>query len=141
MFNENKQYLNLNYNCDETNYNYNIQLVSIPSNLGKGKVWYFLCPYTQKRCRKLHLIDEIFIHRSAMPSGIYSKQIHTKKWRYLEKVYGNYFNKEKYYKQLYSKHFRKFYNGKPTKRYLKLMEKINDAKRFSASDIEQLLML
>jgi len=81
------------------------------------------------------------MHRSALPRGVYSKQIHTKKWRDLEKVYGNYFDVERYYEELYSKHFKKFYNGKPTKRYLKLLEKINDAERFSASDIERLFML
>jgi hypothetical protein len=141
VFTENEQYLNLNYKCNDNDYDYNIRLISTPSNIGKGRIWCFLCPFTHKRCRKLHLIDERFMHRSALPSGVYSKQIHTKKWRDLEKVYGNYFDVERYYEELYSKHFKKFYNGKPTKRYLKLLEKINDAERFSASDIERLFML
>ncbi|NQY28281.1 MAG: hypothetical protein HRT69_02305 [Flavobacteriaceae bacterium] len=46
------------------------------------------------------------MHRSDLPSGVYSKQLHTKKWLEIEK----------YYEQLYSKHFKKFYNGKPTKK-------------------------
>ena len=45
------------------------------------------------------------------------------------------------YEELYSKHFKTHYNGKPTKRYLKLMKQINKNVRFSASDIEQLFLM
>ena len=69
---------------------------------------------------------------------MYSKQILSKKWRNIEKIYGNYFDLEKYYEELYSKHFTKFYNGIPSKRYRKLRAKIKDAKRFSAAEIESL---
>ena len=141
IINQKTNILILDYKCNDKKYNYKVSLTTLPSNLGKGSVWYFLCPFTLKRCRKLHLIDERFIHRSALSSGVYSKQLHTKKWRELEKVYGNYFDNDEHYKELYSKHFKKFYNGKPTKRYLKLMEKINDGERFSSSDIERLLMM
>jgi len=43
--------------------------------------------------------------------------------------------------ELYSKHFKTHYNGKPTKRYLKLLKQINKNVRFSASDIEQLFLM
>lgn len=80
--------LTLDYKCNnDKSFNYVVPLVTIPSNLGKGKVWYFICPFTNKRCRKLHLIDCHFIHRSAVPSGVYAKQIHSKKWREMERVY------------------------------------------------------
>ena len=116
-------------------------MVSIKSNLGKGKIWYFRCPFTGKRCRKLHLIDERFMHRSALPSGMYSSQTHSKKWRLMEKVYGCYFDVDRYYEQLYSKHFKTHYNGKPTKRYLKLMRQINKAERYTVSEIENLFLM
>jgi len=138
VFTENEQYLNLKYKCNGNDYDYDIQLISTPSNIGNGLIWYFLCPFTGKRCRKLHLINERFMHRSALPSGVYSKQIHTKKWRNLEKIYGCYFDLDKYYKKLYSKNFKKYYNGKPTKKYLALMTKINKGERFSLSEIERL---
>ncbi len=140
-FNDNEQTLILDYKCEDEVYNVTVYLESLPSNLGKGEVWYFICPYTGKRCRILHLICGKFIHRSALKSGMYSKQTHSKKWRKMEKTYGCYFDNDKHYKELHSKHFKRYYNGKPTKRYLKLMEQINRAERFSATDIERLLIL
>ena len=61
------------------------------------------------------------MHRSALPSGMYDCQTKSKKWRGIEKIYGAYFDSDKLYEQLYSKHFKKSYGGKPTKRYLKIM--------------------
>lgn len=139
-FTDKDQSVMLDYKTDDEVYDVRIQLVSVPSNLGKGKVWYFICPYTGKRCRILHLIQGKFIHRSALKSGMYSKQTHSKKWRQIESVYGCFFNNEQYYEEIYSKHFKKYYNGKPTKRYLKLMSKIKQANRISADDIERLLV-
>ena len=131
--------LTVNYKCNDTDYNYSISLVSVPSNLGKGEVWYFICPFTHKRCRKLHLINERFMHRSNLPSGMYSTQTHSKSWRSMKRVYGSYFDSEKCYEQLYSKYFKKYYKGKPTKRYLKLMRKISEADRISITDLKRLL--
>jgi len=42
----------------------------------------------------------------------------------IEKIYGAYFDADKHYDQLYSKHFKKFYAEKPTKRYLKIMRQL-----------------
>ena len=141
IFEEETKELHLLYSIQEKEYDYKISLVSLPSNLGEGRIWYFQCPFTGKRCRKLHLINGWFIHRSVLCHGMYSKQILSKKWRYIEKIYGNYFDLEKYYEELYSKHFTKFYNGIPSKRYQKLRAKIKDAKRFSAAEIESLFLL
>ncbi len=131
----------LSYNCNDSSYNYHVQLISLPSNLGKGFIWYFLCPFTNKRCRKLHFIDQRFMHRSALPSGMYEKQTQSKKWRQIEKVYGCHFDLERNYKELYSKYFKTHYNGKPTKKYLKLMAKINRGKSFSSEEIERLFLI
>ncbi len=43
----------------------------------------------------------------------------------MDKVYGSYFKLDKLYEELYSKHFKTHYNGKPTRRYLKIMQQIN----------------
>src|SRR5690554_4403135 len=52
---QNKQpYIELNYKYDSEPRKYKIYLTSIRSNLNKGKIWYFLCPHTNKRCRKLY---------------------------------------------------------------------------------------
>jgi len=133
------QFLGLSYKCNETKFRYKVYLTSVPSNLGKGKVWYFICPFTNKRCRKLNFIDNRFMHRSALPSGMYESQTQSKKWRFMDKYYGAYFEADKCYEELYSKHFKKFYNGKPTKRYLKLMKKIQKAEKISPEAIERLL--
>ncbi|CDF80435.1 conserved hypothetical protein [Formosa agariphila KMM 3901] len=133
--------VSFDYKCNNNEYKYEVQLIAIPSNLGKGKVWYFLCPFTAKRCRKLHLIDERFMHRSALPSGMYSKQTHSKKWRQMEAVFGTYFDRDDIYDELYSKHFKRFYKGKPTKRYFKLLKKIKQAEKITPNDIEKLMIL
>lgn len=133
--------LRLIYTCQDVKYNYGILLEPVPSNIGDGKVWYFICPFTGKRCRKLHLINGKFKHRSSLPGGMYSTQTKSKKWRQIEKVYGCYFDSERHYEEIYSKYFKKTYNGKLTKRYKKLLIKIEKAERFSARDIEQLFLL
>lgn len=104
-------------------------------------VYYFHCPFTDKRCRKLHFINQRFMHRSALPSGMYEKQIQSKKWRQMDKVYGCHFELDHHYKELFSKHFKKYYNGKPTKKYLKLMQKIKKGEGFSSEEIERLYLL
>jgi len=42
------------YTDEKTNHDYKIYLTSIPSNLGKGEVLYFVCPVTGRRCRILY---------------------------------------------------------------------------------------
>jgi len=138
---EYEKYLLLDYKYNnEKEYYYKVPFVSVPSNLGKGNVWYFICPFTGKRCRKLHLIQGRFMHRSALPSGLYSKQAESKTWRQLEKVYGAYFDSDRLYEELYSKHFKKYYKGKPTKKYIKLMQRIKKAESVSIRDFERLMV-
>lgn len=120
-------YLELDYKYNEAPINYRVQLVSTRSNLGKGVVWYFVCPQTGKRCRKLHLADTYFYHRSAFRGCMYEKQTQSKKYRGLDKTLGAYFKCDNLYSELYKKHFRKQYAGKPTKKYLKLTRQIQRA--------------
>ena len=46
-----EMYIELDYRFGDEPRHYRVQLVSVPSNLGKGRIWYFLCPQTSKRCR------------------------------------------------------------------------------------------
>jgi hypothetical protein len=71
-------YISFSYNCNDNSYNYKVNLISTKSNLNKGEIWYFLCRKTGIRCRKLHLIDGIFQHRTSLKTGMYSKQIESK---------------------------------------------------------------
>ena len=60
--------------------------------------------------------------------------------RYLEKNFGAYFNTDKLYEQIYGKNFKKFYAGKPTKRYQKILDQLEKAKSISHEDIERLII-
>ena len=57
----------------------------------------------------------------------------------MSKVFGSYFEIDKCYDEIYSKHFKKFYKDKPTKRYLKLIQIINKTEQFTTIEIENLL--
>lgn len=133
-------YIELDYKFGDEPRNYKISFVSVPSNLGKGRVWYFLCPNTYKRCRKLYSIGGYFLHREAFNGCMYESQTKSKKWRKIEKIYGYYFDSDKIYSQLYKKNFKKTYAGKPTKKYLKLMEQIRKADSINPREIERLMI-
>ena len=128
-------HMTLSYNYRDKPVLYRVQLVSVPSNLGKGKVWYFLCPVTGKRCRKLYSIGEKFLHREAYQGCMYETQTYSQKNRYLVRQYDKYFCREKAHEQIYSKYFKTHYAGKPTKRYLKLQRKIQESRGISIEEL------
>ncbi|MBL1219378.1 hypothetical protein JET18_00890 [Chryseobacterium sp. L7] len=130
--------LTLNYilNNDEK-INYQIQLASKTSNLGKGLVWFFICPFTGRYCRKLHLINGYFQHRTANPNLMYEKQIEPKIWRVWNKTFGAEFNDHLYF-ELHKKYFKKFYNGKITKRYARIRKKLNQRDEVDLKELEKL---
>lgn len=122
-------YLELEYLCRETPMNYRVQLVSILSNLGNGRIWYFICPHTGKRCRKLHLANKHFYHRTAYRGCMYEKQTQSKKSRYLDKLFGSYYKTDQLMEELHKKHFKWHYAGKPTKKYLRIVEQLEGIRR------------
>ncbi len=124
-------YLELNYTANGNPIKYTVQLVSIPSNIGKGVVWFFVCPRTGKRCRKLYLVAGYFYHRSAFTGCMYQKQIYSHNDRNLYRI----FDTEEIYKQIYSKHFKTHYGGKPTKRFLRLTKQAERAERTPLSGL------
>lgn len=134
-------YLELDYKCNELPINYRVQLVSAPSNLGKGVVWYFVCPCTGKRCRKLYLAETYFYHRSAFRGCMYEKQTLSKKNRYLDQRLRAYFQTDILFEQLYRKHFKKQYAGLPTKKYLKLTRQLKSAEKITYNEIEYLMVI
>lgn len=58
---------------------------------------------------------------------LYESQIQSKQMRLLEKTMGIAFKVDEYYAELYSKGFKSSYKGKPTKRYIWLVSKIQEA--------------
>lgn len=55
-----------------------IELTKKPSNLGRGHVWYFICPATGKQCRKMYFFDGGFHSRHAMEGVLYKSQTRSK---------------------------------------------------------------
>lgn len=135
-----RPYIELNYNWRKEPRNYKVFIVSVPSNLGKGNVLYFLCPHTNKCCRKLYSIGGYFLHRDAFKGCMYESQIQSKKGRLLINAFDPYIKKSQYYSEINKKHFKKYYAGKPTKRYLWLLEQIEKAEKISHKEFEAALM-
>ncbi len=133
-------YIELDYKYRDEPRNYKVRLVSLPSNLGKGLIWYFLCPHTNKRCRKLYSIGGYFLHREAFNGCMYETQTQSKKYRQLDKTLGAYFKIDTLYGELYKKNFKKTYAGKPTKRYLRIMEQIQKAESVPYHEIKRLIL-
>ena len=134
-------YIELDYKYRDEPRNYKVYLTSTPSNLNKGEIWYFVCPQTKKRCRKLYSIDGYFLHREAFKGCMYETQTQSKKYRQLDKTFGAYFKIDDLYSQLYQKHFKKTYAGKPTKKYLRIMEQIHKAENTPFKEISSFLEL
>ena len=134
-------YIIFDYRCNGEPKRYKVNLVSRVSNLGKGLIWFFVCPSTGKLCRKLYLNSGYFLHRTALKNLMYSKQIESKKFRNISKVFGAYFIRDEVYSELYKKYFKTHYNGKPTKRYLRLKNQIDIAESFPPNMEEILLMM
>lgn len=120
-------YIELNYKFNGKSRKYKVNLVAVSSNLGVGEILYCLCPQTKKRCRKLYLVNGYFLHREAFNGCMYECQTRSKTWREWEKAFGSDFEIERNYEQIYQKHFKKYYAGKPTKRYLQIIKKIQQA--------------
>jgi len=121
-------YIELDYTTNDVPVKYAVQLVSVPSNIGRGVVWFFICPHTGKRCRKLYKIGEKFLHREAFRGCFYEKQLKSKHWRALDSsLWGRQFLIDDIYEQVYSKHFKITYSGRPTKRFLKLLKQAKNA--------------
>jgi hypothetical protein len=133
-------YIELDYKYRDEPRNYKVRLVSMPSNLGKGLIWYFLCPQTKKRCRKLYSIGGYFLHREAFNGCMYETQTQSKKYRQLDKTLGAYIKSDNLYSELYKKNFKKTYAGKPTKKYLRIMEQIQKAESIPYHEIERAML-
>lgn len=139
--NEANKYIELNYNWNNQSIVYKVCIVEVASNLGKGTIKYFICPSTNKQCRKLYLYNGYFLHRTAFSGLYYEKQIESKKNRNLLKVFEKVFLPDSITETLYKKYFKTHYKGKPTKKYLKLISKIDLANSYPSETFENLLMM
>jgi hypothetical protein len=72
---------------------------------------------------------------------MYETQTQSKKYRQLDKTLGAYFKSDNLYSELYKKNFKKTYAGKPTKKYLRIMQQIQKAERIDYTDIERAILI
>lgn len=66
-------YWNKRYSGERNDLEYTIHLVSVPSNLGRGKIWYFICPFTGMKVKILYKVygSLYFKSRKAYKTRIY----------------------------------------------------------------------
>ncbi|SMO90934.1 hypothetical protein [Gracilimonas mengyeensis] len=124
-YTDKEQYIRLFYTLTswegkETDYDYKIQLTFVPSNLGKGKVPYFVCPESGNRCRILYKAygSPIWKSRGAYNRTIfYPSQVSSKIYKYCDE----YWRLDKQIKKLEEEtRNQTHYNGKPTRRFKRL---------------------
>jgi hypothetical protein len=123
VYNDDDQYLELNYTLTDYRsdkkyeYNYQIELTFVPSNLSAGSVPYLVCPESGKRCRILYKAygSHIWKSREAYNNTIfYESQVSSKYSKYNDE----YWRLEKELERLRSqKRWQTHYDGKETKRY------------------------
>lgn len=133
-------YIELEYKYKSEPRNYKVFLTSITSNLKKGKIWYFICPQTKKLCRNLYSIEGYFLHREAFKNSMYEAQTLSKKDRLFFELLNFSFFSEDLYIELHKKNFKKMYAGKPTKKYLRIMNQIQKAEKTPQSKLEKALL-
>lgn len=138
---EDRTFIIFDYKVNGEPKKYRVNLISKISNLGRGKIWFFVCPHTGKLCRKLYLHDGYFLHRTAFKNLMYSKQIESKKNRELHKILDASFVPDYVYEERYKKYFKTHYDGIPTKRYLKIQRRIDIANRFPPDTLERLMLM
>ena len=138
---EHRKFITLEYTQNGESIKYDVRIESIPSNLGKGEIYYFVCPNTGKHCRKLYHNSKYFLHREAFRYLYYEKQNESKKNRRLICILDKVYLKDEVYNEPYQKHFKTHYNGKITKRYQKILDKIKLSESYPSGIIESLLMM
>jgi hypothetical protein len=123
-------YLRLKYfvtgnNKEGKQIDYYIQLYSVPSNLGKGEVFYFLCPSTCNYCRVLYRCygSEIFKSRKAYRHRIYYNLQSVSKYDY---ALTRYFQLEKRVEQFEKQVIKTHYKGQETRNYKRLEKMKNE---------------
>jgi hypothetical protein len=128
----NRYYAALNYfktiDGKKCHVDYEIPIVTKPSNLGKGSIYYFLCPFSGKRCKVLYMGygSLYFKSREAYRCRIYySSQLSSR----LDKHNDKYWSMEKKLEKLYANHPKTHYRGNKTKAQLRI-ERLEKKQQF-----------
>ena len=122
-------FIQFNYAYDGQPVQYHVPLIPVPANIGKGLVWFFRCPFTGQRCKKLHLIEGRFMHRSAVRGAMYKRQTDSKKWRLVNRFFDMSEIQADVWNAMQKPYFKAEYQGKETRRYTRLIRKVERAER------------
>jgi hypothetical protein len=131
----------LNYTYDSKPMQWEIELICIPSNLGKGKgfIWFFKCPVTGRKCRKLHFVDGRFVHRSALIGAFYELQTYSQRTILLKRLVDVCIVPYNVKKEMKGRYFKPTYNGNITRRHERLLQQIDRTRRITLEQVESLL--
>jgi len=125
----NNSYLLLSYRINDIPHKTRVNIVCIPSNLGKGFVHYFQCPSSDKRCRILYMAygSTIFKSREAYQNRIYYPcQMSSK----LDRANDRYWELKREFETLDLKYHKPYYNSKLTKKEIRLRKRMESMKRY-----------
>ncbi len=124
LISSDEPYLSLKYMYQGVGKAVTLPLARIRSNLSNGWIWYFICPLTGLRSRKLYLHEGQFVHRSSITNGMYASQIKSHSYRKLESTFGLYFKLDELYEEVYSRNFKRYYRDRRTVRYKRIISQI-----------------
>lgn len=99
-----------------------IDLIAKRIKLTTGYEFFFKCPLTGKRSRKLFLHKNIFVSKQAIPNACYLSQMQPVKYRDTIRDLKRIIKHQNAVKEGSTKYFMKMYKGTPTKRYLRVIE-------------------
>lgn len=133
---EDESFIEIEYSHFEKSYHLKIDFDFLFSNLGKGLIWYFRCPATGRLCRKIYFYRGNFVSRFAINNCMYKIQTKSHRDRKFEKQLEKAMAAEKLYPKLSAKHFKTYYDGKSTKRYLHLTKRINESLHSEFPDVK-----
>lgn len=119
-------YLTLSYTYNNQRFNYDVSLIYVKSNLGKGEFCFMICPETGRNCRKLYLHNGKFQSRANIKGGMYNCQTFSEKTRNLFSA----FKRENAFELFYGKYFKTRYNGKETKRFKIIKKELGNSNIF-----------
>lgn len=100
-----------------------IAVETAETNLGIGVMYWFVCPITWRKCRKLYLYDGSIVSRFGLPGARYRLQNKTANDRVFARV-------DEYGEPPFRKYGKPYYRGKLTpygKRLLRYEQRYNDA--------------
>lgn len=97
-----------------------IQLEAIKSNLGERWVYFFICPNTGKKCRKLYLHNGYFRSRQGIGGMLYQQQAISTNNRNIFRLGRDYNRFRQLQLERFKPHFRATYEGIRTRRVRKM---------------------